>query len=65
MNEDALRDAMRRRFTAMSMREWCRLMYCNTTHVSEFMRGLRGPPNDLLRALNLEPRYVRKRKAKP
>lgn len=64
MNEDDLRAAMRRRFTAMSLREWCRLTSCNASHVSDFMRGRRGPPSDLLTALNLEIRYTRKRRAK-
>lgn len=62
MNEDTLRETMRRRFTAVSLREWCRLTGCRPSHVSEFLRGKRGPPNDLLRALNLEVRYVLKRK---
>jgi hypothetical protein len=63
MNEDDLRAAMRQRFQAMAQREWCRLTGCNHAHVNEFVRGLRAPPHDLLAALNLEVRYVRKRKA--
>lgn len=65
MTEDDLRAAMKKRFEAMSIREWCRLTGCNATHVSEFVRGLRGPPNDLLGALNLEVRYVKLRRPTP
>jgi hypothetical protein len=64
MSEDDLRAAMKKRFEALAMREWCRLTDCNVSHVSEFVRGLRAPPNDLLRALNLRVDYVRNRKAK-
>lgn len=62
MSESDLRAAMLRRFECMSLREWCRLTGCNASHVSEFVRGLKGPPNDMLEALNLERRYVRKRR---
>lgn len=62
MNEEELRAAMKRRFEAMSIREWCRLTGCNVSHVSEFVSGKRGPPNDLLKALNLSVRYVRNRR---
>lgn len=63
MDEDELRDAMRRRFEAMSLREWCRLTGCNKAHVSDFVNRKGGPPSDMLAALNLEVRYVRKRRS--
>ena len=59
MDEEHLRLAMRRRFTAMSQREWCRLTGCHHTHVSEFMNGKRRPPPDLLKALNMRIDYVK------
>lgn len=62
MTEEDLRASMRRRFQAMPMREWCRLTGCNASHVSDFLAGKRGPPGDLLNALNLRVDYVRKRK---
>jgi len=65
VSEDDLRDAMRQRFKVMSMREWCRLTGCNVSHVSKFMTGRGGPPSGLLRALNLEIQYTRKRNSKP
>lgn len=64
MTEDDLRQAMRKRFDAMSMREWCKLTGCNSTHVGEFINNRRGPPNDLLKALNLRVNYVKVRKPK-
>lgn len=64
MNEDDLREAMRLRFTAISIREWCKVMNVAPSHVSEFLNGKRGPGNDLLQALNLEIRYVKKRRSK-
>lgn len=67
MTEDELRAAMRKRFQAMTMREWCRLTGCNLTHVSEFLNGHRGPPHDMLRALNMRVGYfkIRRTKDKP
>ena len=62
MTESEIRAAMKKRFEAMSMGEWCRLTGCRSSHVSEFMRSRRGPPHDLLAALNLEIRYVKKRR---
>lgn len=61
MTDAELRAAMKRRFEAMSMSEWCRLTNCNKAHVSEFINGKKGPPNDMLNALNLEVRYVRRK----
>jgi hypothetical protein len=61
MGDDELRELMHQKFTAMSQREWCRLTGCLHTHVSEFMRGKKGPPKDMLRALNLRVVYVRNR----
>lgn len=61
MDEDALRAAMARRFEAMSMTEWCRLTGCQKSHVSEFMNRKKGPPSDMLNALNLEVRFVRRK----
>lgn len=51
---------MKKRFEAMSLREWCRLTGCRPSHMSEFVAGKRGPPADLLKALNLEVRYVKR-----
>lgn len=62
LSVDELRAAMTRRFEAMSLNEWCRLTGCNKGHVSDFVNGKLGPPSDMLGALNLEVRYVRKRK---
>lgn len=59
MTEDELRQSMEQRFQAMSLREWCRLTGCHAGHISEFIKGKRGPPSDLLAALNLQIRYVR------
>lgn len=64
MTEDDLRAAMKKRFEAMSLREWCRLTGCNATHVGEFVNGRRGPPNDMLRTLNLRVDYVKVRQPK-
>lgn len=64
MTEDQLRAHMRKKFSAMSIREWCRLTGCNVSHVAEFVNGTRNPPNDMLCYLNLEIRYVRKRSKK-
>jgi hypothetical protein len=61
MTEGELRAAMVRRFEAMSLREWCRLTGCNKAHVSEFVNGKKGPPSDMLNALNLEVRYIRRK----
>lgn len=63
MGEDDLRARMKQRFQAMPMREWCRLTGCNASHVSGFMTGKRGPPGDLLAALNLRIDYVVMRKS--
>jgi hypothetical protein len=59
MTEDELRQSMEKRFEAISLREWCRLMGCHSGHVNEFIKGKRKPPSDLLKALNLQVRYVR------
>ena len=64
MSEDELRALMKRKFEAMPLREWCRLTNCAPSHVSEFVRGMRAPPHDMLRALNLRVAYIRNRKAK-
>lgn len=58
---DQLREQMARRLEAMSLREWCRLTGCAASHVSEFVNGKRNPPSDMLDALNLEVRYVKRR----
>ncbi len=62
MTEEELRVAMRKRFEAMTMNEWCRLTGCAKSHVSEFMNSKRPPPGDMLAALNLGVRYVRNRR---
>lgn len=64
MTEDELRQSMERRFQTMSLREWCRLTDCHAGHVNEFIKAKRGPPSDLLKALNLQIRYVRGYRAK-
>ncbi len=64
MSEDDLRAAMRKRFQAMTMNEWCKLTGCNKTHVSEFVRGLRLPPGDMLKALNMRMDYIKIRQSK-
>lgn len=43
------------------MTEWCRLTGCQKSHVSEFMNRKKGPPSDMLNALNLEVRFVRRK----
>ena len=65
MTADQLRAAMRKRFTGMTMNEWCRLTGCTKSHVSEFMRGLREPPSDMLRALNMRVDYVKNHRRAP
>ena len=64
MTEADLREAMRQRFTAVSMYEWCRLAGCKSSHVSEFMREKRGPPSDMLAALNMRVDYVKIKRTK-
>jgi len=59
MTEDQLRDQMRARFTAISAREWCSVKGVSHSHVSDFLAGKRGPPTDLLTALNMRVDYVR------
>jgi hypothetical protein len=65
MTADQLRAAMRKRFEAMSLREWCRLTGCKASHVSEFVNGKREPPSDLLRALNMRVDYVKNHRRSP
>jgi len=62
MTADQLSDAMRERFKAMSMREWCKLTGCKASHVSEFLSRRRGPPADMLDALNMRVDYVKNRR---
>ncbi len=62
MTADELRAAMRKRFQAMSMREWCRLSGVHYTHLSEFLNGHRGPGTDLLTALNMRVDYVKNKR---
>lgn len=64
MTEDDLRADMRKRFTAISSREWCGVKGVKHSHVSEFLAGKRGPPSDLLRALNMRVNYVRNKASK-
>lgn len=64
LSADQLRAAMRRRFEAMSIREWSKLTGCTASHISEFLSGKRGPPSEMLDALNLQIRYVKRRNAK-
>jgi hypothetical protein len=65
MTEDELRAAMKLRFEAMSMSEWCRLTGCHKSHVSDFINGKKGPPADMLCALNLRIAYLRNKGPKP
>ena len=44
-----------------SWREWCRVHRVSISHLSEFMNEKRGPTTDILSALQLEWRIVRKR----
>lgn len=62
MTEADLRVAMRKRFEAMSMNEWCRLTGVHKGHVSEFMNGKRAPQSDMLRALNMRVDYVKNKR---
>ena len=63
MTADELRAAMRKRFEAMTMNEWCRLTGVRKSHLSSFMNGKRdNPPGDLLAALNMRVDYVRNRR---
>ena len=62
MSGDDLRAAMKKRFEAMSAREWCRLTGCVHSHVIEFMKGKRGPPSDMLEALNMRVDYVKNKR---
>lgn len=52
------------RHGSTGLRAWCRENGVAVSHASEFLGGRRAPGHDLLRALNLEYRIVR-RKAKP
>ena len=61
MTEDDLRALMRKKFEAMTMNEWCRLTGVNKSHVGEFLHKKRGPPHDMLRALNMRIDYVKVR----
>lgn len=40
--------------------KWCKLHNVNRGHVSEFMNGKRAPTSDLLNALGLEWRIMRR-----
>jgi hypothetical protein len=64
MTADELRAAMRKRFEAMTMNEWCRLTGVSKSHLSEFLHGKRGPCSDLLNALNMRVDYVKNRRTK-
>lgn len=65
MTEAMLRNQLRAKFTAISIREWCAVKGVHASHVSEFINGKRGPGADLLAALNLRVDYVRIRKDLP
>lgn len=65
MSEDDLRAAMKKRFTGISMNEWCRLTGVHKGHCSEFINGKRGPCSDLLQALNLRVDYVKIKRTTP
>ena len=46
------------------LKPWCRAHGVASTHASDFLNGKRHPANDLLGALGLEWRVVRKRGSK-
>jgi hypothetical protein len=69
MTEQQVRELVRQRAARFAINrgstgltEWCRRKGIAKSHASEFMRGLRAPTNDLLSALGLEYRIVRKRR---
>lgn len=60
MSEDDVRDLLTRRARS-GLRPWCRANAVSESHANEFLNGRRGPASDLLNALGLEYRIVRKR----
>lgn len=65
MTADDLRAAMLKRFTGITMTEWCRLTGVHKGHLSEFLNGKRGPCSDLLEALNMRVDYVKNKRRTP
>jgi len=47
------------------LRKWCEAKGVAQTHASDFMSGKRNPGSDLLEALGLEWRVMRKRRTSP
>lgn len=45
------------------IKPWCKAHCVNTSHASDFLNGNRNPTSDLLEALGLEWRVMRKRAA--
>jgi hypothetical protein len=69
MTEDDVRSLLRKKLTkfvfrkgSTGLRAWCRQHGVASEHVSEFLSGVRNPASDMLDALGLEYRIVRKRK---
>jgi hypothetical protein len=68
LTEDQVRELLLKRakkhigFRGSGLNGWCLEHGVNKGHASQFMNGRRGPGIDLLEALNLEYRIVRKRK---
>jgi hypothetical protein len=61
MTEEQVRDLARRK-AKPTLRAWCRKHGVSVSHLSEFLNGKRHrPTKDMLDALNLEWRIVRKR----
>lgn len=69
MTEDQVRALLLRRAKPFAVnkgttgvRNWCEAHGVINTHVSDFLLGKRRAPNDLIEALGLEYRIVRKRR---
>lgn len=70
MTEQAVRDLVLVRARRLARNRgssgftaWCLKHGVNKGHASDFMNGKKGPGSDLLKALNLEYRIVRRRGA--
>lgn len=71
MNEGEVRDLVRKRAARHAEREgstgvtaWAKAKGVRKSHLSEFMTGKRAPTTDLLDALGLEWRIMRKRRGR-
>lgn len=61
MTEDQVRALVDRK-ARPNRNQWCEATGVRKSHLSEFMAGKRRPTTDVLNALGLEYRIVRKRK---